>query len=1080
MSWDNIKGGGLAELATRRRVSIGMAAFAMLIFGLIALGELKVNLLPDLSYPTMTVRTEFEGAAPREIENLIAEPMEEALGVIKGVREITSVSRTGMADITLRFAWGTDMDMASLDVREKLEIINLPLEADRPVLLRFNPSTDPVMRMALVGEDNEAVERKFQLNTLRVYAEETLRRSLETLEGVAAVKVSGGLEDEIHIDLDQFKLAQARLTPSFVSKRLGEENINLSAGRLEQGQQRLLVRTINQFQSVAEISKLIISQKNQQIIRLEDVARVYAGHKERSAIIRHNGREGVELAIYKEGDANTVQVADRIKARVERMKKKLPENFELAAVDDQSVFIQKAISEVVSAAVVGGFLAIMIIYLFLRQIIPTLIIAASIPVSVVGTFFLMNRGDISLNIMSLGGIALAVGLLVDNAIVVLENISRLREKGYGVIESAVQGTREVNGAVVASTLTTLAVFVPMAFVEGVAGQLFHDQAMTVAYALGLSMLVALTLIPMLSSLKVSAPQSFGLEREALKPTKTRIGYYLRAIRLFLFWTIPLHLVILVRFLIHWTGRFMGLILRPFAWFINALYKNLLAVYQRALPWSLRNRSLVLISVIALFVVSIRLIPGLGMELVPKLAQGQYNVTLKLAPGSSLLRSDVLMQEIQREFIRIKGIDDVYGVAGDGNRLDANPVESGEHLSRLLVRLDAGLGEREQQQVLQEMRKLVSTFPGLIAEFSQPELFSFQTPLVVELSGQNLESLRKTAAHVVVELGKDERFADIHSSLEQGYPEIQVRFDQERVARLGTTTRALADRVSAQLRGTVPSRYSLSGRKIDMRVQLNESERQNYQDVAGLVINPGSEFPIRLEDVASVTEGEGPAEIRRNNQQRVALISAELASGDLASAVKVAQTQLSKLQLPRGVQLRVRGQSEEMQSSFESLGFALVLAIFLVYLVMAGQFESMLHPFVILFSVPLALIGVILSLMATGTTISIVVLIGLIMLAGIVVNNAIVLVDRINQLREKGQQGMEAIIEAGSTRLRPILMTTMTTVLGMLPMALGLGEGAEVRAPMAVTVIGGLLFSTFLTLLVIPVIYSIFARVRVTQ
>ncbi|NLB13942.1 MAG: efflux RND transporter permease subunit, partial [Gammaproteobacteria bacterium] len=542
--------GGIAEFSVRRRVTVAMATLTVVLFGLISLGDLKVNLLPDLSYPTLTVRTEYTGAAPLEIETLVSEPVEEAVGVVKGLRKLKSISRTGQSDVVLEFAWGTDMDQASLEVRDKLETLNLPLEVKSPVLLRFNPSTEPILRLVLTGQAREGVQAQAELMRLRRYADDELKKRLEPVAGVAAIKVGGGLEDEIQVLIDQERLAQLRLPLETVINRLAQENVNISAGRLEEGSQRYLVRTINQFENIEQIRDLLITgggvggdnaaaqeaalaasriaalsaeaaaaaaaanaaaQGDSSApggglpIRLRDIATVEQGYKEREAIIRLGDTEAVELAIYKEGDANTVSVADAVHAALENVRRSLPPETELTVIEDQAIFIRQALREVRMDALIGGTLAILLIFFFLRDGWSTFVISLSLPVSIIATFFFMDRLGLSLNVMSLGGLALATGLVVDDSIVVLESIAKARERGLGILRAAVEGTREVSMAVIASTLTNVAVFLPLVFVEGVAGQLFRDQALTVSIAILMSLGVSLTLIPMLSSLKARAP-----------------------------------------------------------------------------------------------------------------------------------------------------------------------------------------------------------------------------------------------------------------------------------------------------------------------------------------------------------------------------------------------------------------------------------------------------------------------------------------------------------------------------------------------------------------------------------------------
>ena len=1015
----------IVEVATRRRVAISMGAVTLVLFGLIALQDLKVNLLPDLSYPTLTVRTEYRGAAPEEIETLLTRPVEEAVGVVKNVRTVKSVSRAGQSDVILEFAWGADMDLAGLDVREKLEILQLPIEASRPLLLRFNPATDPIMRLGLIYGEPGSSDEETALKVLRRYADEEIRKKLEPIEGVAAVKISGGLEDEVQIDIDQLKMAQLNISLDDLTRRLAVENVNVSAGRLEEGTQRYLVRTINQFGSVEEFGDLIVSTGEGRPVYLRDIAVVRSGYSERQAIIRMNGREAVEIAIYKEGDANTVSVARGVLERLETLREELPSGVEMETVDDQSVFIDRAVSEVINAAILGGLLAVLVIFAFLRNAWFTLTIALCIPVSIIATFFLMGQAGISLNIMSLGGIALATGLLVDNGIVVLENISRYRSEGEGLVPAAIRGASEVGGAVIASTLTTIAVFLPLAFVEGVAGQLFRDQALTVTFALAISLAVAVTLIPMMAS-------ASGKKTRPREPGDSRFG----------------------------------------RWFASA--------YSRLLDTALRRKAATLAVSTVLLAGAVALLAATGSELLPELEQGRFDVTLEAAPGTPLEETDRVGGEMQRLAAAHPGVDHVYGVAGSGNRIDANPTESGENIARMLVAMNPAATRREQDEVIEKLRVSAANVAGLEASFGAPELLSFDKPLEIEIQGYDLDSLRETSNRVLARLRESNRFADIESSLERGHPEIQIYFDQERAAALGLTVKQISDQVVGKIRGRVATRYSWRDRKIDVLVRLSEEERQSISAVRDLIINPESDHPIPLSSVADIRVAEGPAEIRRSDQERMALVRANLAYGDLGSAVAEAESLLADLRLPYGMTMRITGQSEEMEASFRSLIFALGLAIFLVYLVMASQFESLLHPFVILFSIPLAAVGVALALWLTDTRLSVIVFIGLIMLAGIVVNNAIVLVDLINQLRERGMERGRAIREAARLRLRPIMMTTLTTVLGLLPMALGLGEGAEMRTPMAVTVIGGLLTSTLLTLVVVPVMYSLLDRRRDTR
>ncbi|NGX15408.1 efflux RND transporter permease subunit [Wenzhouxiangella sp. XN24] len=1050
----------LIDIATERRVTIAMFTVAIVLFGFVSLSRLDVNLLPDLSYPTITVRTELQGSAPLEVENLLTKPIEEAVGVIKNVRQVRSVSRAGQSDVVLEFLWGTEMDIAGVEVREKLDLLELPLEAGRPLLLRFDPSNEPIKRLAFMDQAASGLADDPQrLRALRRFAEDRLKNDIEAVEGVAAVKVSGGLEEEIQILVDQEKTAQLGLSVRAVAARLRAENVNLSGGRLEQGSQRFLVRTLNEFGSVEEIADAVIATPENRPIYLRDIATVTRGFKEREAITRVNGVESVELAIYKEGDANTVQVAQRVNQRVELLEPKLEPGTELKPIYDQSVFISQAIDQVRNAALLGGLFAILVLYAFLRDARATFIIGIAIPVSVIGTFLLMYAAGVSLNIMSLGGIALAIGMLVDNSIVVLENIVRKKEQGLSVLDAARRGTAEVAGAVTAATLTTVAVFFPMVFVSGIAGQLFRDQALTVTFALLFSLLVALTLIPMLAA-RGDVPR-YADEQARVPPGRvTRIAG--GALRL------AGRVVFGIAWLLAW-------LMRPLVWFFQGLYRTAAAAYAPLLAGALRRRWLVMLLAAGAFASSIAMLPRLGYELLPQLAQGEFAVDLRLPAGAPLVETDAAILRLQQATRDLPDVALSYSVAGTGNRLDASPVDAGEHTGQLNVQLAPGAGAAGEAATVAAMRNTLDRMPGVSHEISRPALFAFSTPLEIEIAGYELERIATVAEQLRGRLVQSPRFADVRSTVEEGNPEIQIVFDQERAARLGLIVRDIADTVVAKVRGEVATRYTWRDKKIDVLVRSVDTRDSSLREIENLIVNPESSRPIPLEAVADILVAAGPSEIRRADQSRVAIVSANIAYGDLAGATEEIREVLATLPMATDVSATIAGQSAEMQESFRSMMFTLAMAVFLVYLVMASQFESLLHPFVILFTIPLALVGAVWSLWLTGTTLSVVAFIGLIMLAGIVVNNAIVLVDLINQLRRAGKECNAAIMEAGRARLRPILMTTLTTTLGLLPMALGFGEGAEVRTPMAITVIGGLLVSTLLTLLVIPVVYSLLDR-----
>jgi len=1114
-------GGGfdLIEFATRRRVTIAMMTLTLVLFGLISLSALKVELLPDLSYPTLTVRTDYEGAAPAEVETLISQPAEEALGVVKGLRKLKSISRTGQSDVVLEFAWGTDMEQAGLDVRDKMETLQLPLEAKPPVLLRFNPSTQPIMRLALSskqdgGSDADAIRR---LMEIRRYADDDLKRKLEPVLGVAAVKVGGGLEDEIQVDIDQRKLAQFGLSLDNVIQRLQQENVNLSGGRLEEGSQRYLVRTVNQFATVEQMREMLLTTaggsgaasstgENRQLmtailgsrdpnviaalrgdsgsgggsgsspLRLKDVAEVRQGYKEREAVIRSAGHEAVELAVYKEGDANTVATADALEARLKLIREQLPRDIEMTVVEDQSVFIRHAIRDVKVDAVIGGLLSVLIIFLFLRDGWSTFVISLSLPISIITTFFFMGQLGLSLNLMSLGGLALATGLVVDDSIVVLESIAKARERGVGILEAAIAGTREVFMAVVASTLTTIAVFLPLVFVEGIAGQLFRDQALTVAIAIAVSLVVSMTLIPMLSALKGRPPLAFPEEdphpqwrpdsrwKKPVAATGRGIGAGIRGAFFGVAW-------LFVRL---WRGlvAIVGPVMRKASDMAMAPYGRAEAGYLRMLPAALARPWPVLGGATLAFALTLAVLPFLGIDLIPQLAQDRFEMTAKLPPGTPLAQTDALIREVQRKHADEDGVRLLYGVSGTGTRLDASPTESGENIGKLSVVMD---DTSHEQRLTDTLRETLQAYPSAQVDFARPELFSLSPPLEIEIEGNDLEAIRVAGIKLAGMLRANPHYADVKSTVEQGFPEIQVVFDQDRAAALGLTTRQIADAVVNKVRGSVATRYSFRDRKIDVLVRVQESERSSVDDIRRLIVNPTGGAPVELASVADVVSTTGPSEIHRADQRRVAIVSANLREVDLGTAIAEVQKMVADNPLGTDIDVRMGGQGEELDQSIRSLLFAFGLAVFLVYLVMASQFESLLHPFVILFTIPLALVGAVAALMLTRSPISVVVFIGLILLVGLVVKNAIILIDKVNQLREEGVPRREALVEGARSRLRPIMMTTLCAVFGFLPLALAFGEGAEVRSPMAITVIGGLLVSTLLTLLVIPVVYDLLDR-----
>ena len=1053
----------LAGRAIARPVTVCMVTIAAMLFGSISLDRLGLTLLPELTYPTLTIRTEFDGAAPAEVEEQVTRRIEQRVGVVNGVRKMHSISAAGQSDVILEFRWGADMDMASIEVREKLDLVRLPIELDKPALLRLNPNLDPIYRFSLTLETADAASVD-ALQSLRRYADEFLKRKLDAVPGVAATIVAGGFEDEVAVFVDQSKLAQLDLTVADLGQKLQATNVNLSGGTLEDGAQEYLVRTLNQFATIEDIRSTIIFQRGGQIIRLSDVAEVQEGRKDRDAIMRVNGSQAIEVSLYKEGDGNTVEVAANIRAEVERLSENLGEGMVLTPIYDQSEFIESAISEVQLAAFQGAGLAVLVLFLFLKQIRVTLIIAVTVPASVMMTFAMMRLFDISLNVMSLGGIALAVGMLMDNAIVVLENIARRREQGESLRQASETGGAEVSGAVLASTMTTIAVFLPLAFVEGIAGQLFKDQALTVTFALLASLLLAVTLIPMLSALGTQ-PEAAVAPSTPTEPVQRRVvqrffAGFLRGV----YRVLGLALSAL------------RLIIRPVMLGFDLLYAALAQGYARLLVRALQSPATTILISLALLGSSGLLLNRLALELIPNISQGEFQVSLELPPGTRIESTDALIENVQQGLQDTATVARTYSVAGTGGRMDASAVSGGENLGSITVVLAPDEVGGAEARTMQQVRDVLDDEPALKYSLERPQFFTFSTPLEIEVTGTDLDGIRSVAEVLVSLMTLSGNFSDIESTILSGYPELQIEFDQDRIAALGLTVPQVAARVVDKVKGNVPTEFTFQDKKIDIRLRVNEGARDSKADIENLIVNPESSEQVRLKTVAKIFEAVGPADIQRLGQQRVGIVRANPIGADLAQGAAIVERLLDDIPHPLGIKSHVGGQSEEMAASFNSLAFALLLALILVYLVMASLFESLLHPFVIMFTIPLAGIGAVLALVLTNTPVSVVVFIGAILLVGIVVNNAIVLVDRVNQFRrQSGYTKLDALVAGTNERLRPIMMTTLTTVLGLLPMALGFGEAAELRTPMAVTVIGGLMMSTLLTLVVIPVVYLVLDR-----
>jgi HAE1 family hydrophobic/amphiphilic exporter-1 len=1053
----------IVDFSLRRRVTVAMCAVALVLFGSVAFTRLPLNLMPDISYPSLTVETRLPGAAPGEVESLVSRPIEEVVGVVEGVQRLTSVSRPGLSQVILELAWGRNMDFAALDVRQKLDLITLPRDAGKPVLLRFDPANEPLARLYVTGGES--------LYQLRYVAEEMIKKDLESTEGVAAIKVHGGYEEEIEVRVDQGKLALSGLGVDQVNSRLLRENLNQAGGSLYEAEARYLVRARNEFRNLDDIrATVLLTTPDGRRVTVGDLAEVTRSHKQREVITRFGDQEAVELAIYKEGDANIVRVARSIEERIGNIGEELPEGVTIVAGADQSRFIRASVSEVLSNAVIGGIVAMLVLLLFLRDMRTTIIIGASIPISVVATFFLMYRTGTTLNIMSLGGLALGIGMLVDSAIVVIEAIVKRREQGEERIAAASRGASEVGQAVVASTLTTVAVFLPVVFLEGIAAQLFRDQALTVSFSLLAALAVSLTLIPMMAAM-------MGRDRKTAVASAPDSGGRLRRFGRLLLVTVPAFCLRQIGKLLRGLLALLGYLTRPVAKLFDRSFDRLNRAYPQLLEQALRYRIVVVVLVLAAFAGSLTLVPGLGVDLIPPFAQGEFSFRVQLPEGVPLAVTDHFVAEAGAVLAGEELVESYSTIAGGAGFSLASTGTEGESTGRIQVRMRSGASPEDEQVVIARLREQLASSDQVRLKLERATYFSFRTPIEVVVSCDQLDQLHAAAARVEKALQGIPGLVDVKSTAELGNPEVQVRFRRDQLAHFGLQLSQVAETVRTKVQGQVATRLTEGDREVDIRVRAFAQGAARVEDIGELIVGHTNGRPIFLKAVADVEITEGPTEIRRERQKRAAIVSGNLAGRDMGAVADDVRAVLDQLrpELPASVVTALSGQEQELQRSFRSLALAMGLAIFLVYLVMASQFESFLHPLVIIFTLPLGAIGVILALSITGNTINVVAIIGTVMLAGIVVNNAIVLIDAVNQRRRAGAELLAALRDAGQSRLRPILMTSATTIFGLLPMALGLGEGAELRAPLAITVIGGLAVATILTLIVIPVVYSFFCR-----
>ncbi|MBZ5714081.1 efflux RND transporter permease subunit [Nannocystis pusilla] len=1045
---------GMVAGAVGRPVTTTMVLFALVVFGLVALTRLPLALLPDLSYPSVTVRTEMPDAAPQEVEELLTRPVEELVSAVPGVVQVESVSREGTSEVVLDFGWGTDMDRGLDDVREKLDRVVLPTGVQRPVVLRYDPSQEPILRLALVSHESMRPAELWELADRRV------KRALEKIPGVAAVQIHGGDKEEIRVELDPQRLTAMRVTADEVAQAIRRDNVNRPGGALSEQKSRYLLRTVHEARTPAELEEVVVRSQNGAELRLRDVADVARVPVEREELALVGGREAVELAVYREGDANTVAVSRAVQTSLPELR--LGTGQKVVVLSDQAAFIESAIAEVQSNTLLGGALAVLVLLFFLRDLRATLVIAAAIPISLLVTFVPLQLLGVSLNLMSLGGLALGVGMLVDNSIVVLESIARVRERepGIGLAVSAIRGATEVAASVIASTLTTVAVFLPMAFVEGVAGRLIRDLAYTVSLSIVSSMFVSLTLVPVLQSLGGAGDAGAGEP----PPPRSLLAWLLA----------PLALLFRGLRLATWA---MGHVLRVITAPLAAAYAALERAYPRLLKAALRWRFTVVALAVVLCVTAVQQLQGLGSTLLPEIQQGEFFVQISLPQGSSLERSADLARRVAAAAERDPAVAQVFARVGSMTAGDsATGTVAGTHLAQVNVRRHPGLPAPEEAALEESLMLAMAgaaADPEATLRLGRPALFSFDAPIEVRIFSEEPERAIAHARALLPDLRAIEGLADVAPDDLAGRPEVRVDFDRERLSRLNLGVDAAALAVQRAVQGEIATKMHAADRQLDVRVQLPQVDRTRAADVGKIAVAVIGDVPVTVAAVADLVEATGPAEIRHLDGRRGLRIRARLTGEDLGTVAARVDDVLAARDPGDGrVQAELGGQAESLGGSMKSMMFAALIAVFLIYVVMASSFESLHHPLLIMGTVPLAVVGVAWACVLTDTPVSAMVGMGAIILGGIVVNNAIVLVNTVNYRRGQGMDTGAALVEAGRLRLRPIVMTTATTVLGLLPMAAGVGDGAALRQPLAVTVIGGLTAATLLTLVVIPCLYSL--------
>jgi hydrophobic/amphiphilic exporter-1 (mainly G- bacteria), HAE1 family len=1012
----------ISEFSVKRRVTITMFILIITLFGLLAFTNLGLDMLPELEFPFVSVVTSYEGVASEEIETMITKPIEESVGMVKGIKNITSVSSEGLSGVYIEFEWGTNLDIAAQDVRESLSwvIDYLPADADAPMVLKFNSSDMPIMEYGVVGMDDTI--------RLRDYLEKTVKPRLERLDGIAAAFIFGGREREIQVLADPNKLKATGLSLEHITRAIQAGNLNVSGGHIETLQKEYLVRTRGYFNNMREVENTVVTVTNEgKPVYIKDLAVVRDSYKERRGFERTNRKPAVLIDIFKQSGFNALEAVNNVKKELKKMEKDMPPELKFSLTFDQGNFIKRSISSTGSTAYQGSIIAILVVLVFLRAIRPTLAIAIAIPLSVITTFIGMQALGYTFNIMTLGGIALGVGMLVDNAVVVIENIFRHLENGIHREQAAILGTNEVGLAITASTFTTVVVFLPLSLSQSIAGKLARPLSLTVCISLLASLMVAITIIPAIAATIFKREKSFY-------------------------------------------GN-----IRTKGWM-----KYIESGYVITLKKALNFKWLVLLAALIALVAAIFLTPILGTEFMPREDVPISRLNITLPEGTVLSETDHFTDQIERLFLSKDEIETCLGFGGItagakfqaamGDRLDS--INKSTVFARFKEREDR---KRSADEVINEIREQLPELDGVEYNFIDMAGFFFGTggsPIQINIYGPDLSVLDTISETLIGQLKKVKGLKDIEKSLKKKKPEMHIIVDREKVSKMGLSVFQVASTVETALLGKAVSRFHEGGDEYDIRLRLQAPYRKNLDDLLNLMIPSPLGFSVPLYQVARLDKDFGPIAIKRKNQDRVVTITGTNFNRDLGSIAKEIQSIISSSHLPERYSYDIGGTFEDMQTSFHELTKAFIVSIILIYMVMAAQFESLTQPFIVMFTMPLAYIGVVLGLLVTGKTLSVPAFMGFIILMGIVVNNGIIMIDYINRLRREGMKKFEAIVTGASVRLRPILITSITTICGVLPMAFSGGDGSAMRSPLGVVVGSGLMVSTILTLFVVPCAYWI--------